>query len=252
MLYCYVPKVACTNWRRVMLVLSGKVRVKNVLDIKAGDVHGRYKRLIPALSDFSKSEIQYRLDNYFKFMFVREPFERLLSAWRNKFQSNMSSSLYFRKQFGRSIVRRFRASEEVSFKEQQKDTPEKVKVRFDEFLQYLVDPVRKEGLNEHWAKYHRLCRPCFVQYDFVGKYETINRDADHVLRSVHADHMVNFPKRSATYKHNSTSSYVEDYYKDIEPSLLRRVYRSYQADFELFRYALPEVLQSQFHADDVQ
>ena len=38
MLYCYVPKVACTNWRRVMLVLSGKVRVKNVLDIKAGDV----------------------------------------------------------------------------------------------------------------------------------------------------------------------------------------------------------------------
>lgn len=251
MLYCYVPKVACTNWRRIMLVLSGKVKVKNVLDLSARDVHGRYKHLVPTLSSFNKAEIQYRLDNYFKFMFVREPFERLLSAFRNKFQSTVATSFYFRKHYGRSIVRRFRASEEGSSGDEQRPNEglENVKVRFDEFLQYLVDPMRKEGLNEHWAKYHRLCRPCSVQYDFVGKYETIGRDAEYVLRSVHADHVVNFPQRSATYKHNGTVSYLGDYYRDIAPSLLRRVYRSYQADFELFRYSVPQDLQSRLYAD---
>ncbi|XP_070192518.1 carbohydrate sulfotransferase 11-like isoform X2 [Littorina saxatilis] len=256
MLYCYVPKVACTNWKRVMLVLSGKVKVNNVLDITAVEVHNRYKDVIPLLSNYPKSEIKYRLDNYYKFMFVREPFERLLSAWRNKFHSNVSSSLYFRKQFGRSILRRFRDSKEIGFaaggggKSKTDAELEKVRVRFDEFLQYLVDPVRTEELNEHWAKYHKLCRPCSVQYDFVGKYETIDEDAEHVLRSVLANHMVNFPKRSATYRHNRTASYFGKFYDDVPPSLLRRVFKAYKLDFDMFDYSVPEELQKRFEADD--
>ena len=63
-------------------------------------------------------------------------------------------------------------------------------MHFDEFLQYLVDPVRTEELNEHWARFAKLCRPCSIKYDFVGKYETINEDADNILRSVGAGHKV--------------------------------------------------------------
>ncbi|KAL8600117.1 hypothetical protein ACOMHN_009724 [Nucella lapillus] len=239
-IYCYIPKVACTNWRRLLLVLSGKVKVKNVLDISGGDVHGRYKRLLPKLSNFNEGERQYRLDNYFKFMFVREPFERLLSAWRNKFQ-NMNP--YFRKNYGQSIVRRFRDSDEVE------DGKEKAAVRFEEFLQYIVDPLRTEALNEHWATYHRLCLPCTVQYDFVGKYENLDIDAEHVLQSIHADHVVNFPKRSASYKHNETSSFLTNFYRNISLPLLRRVYRIYKRDFNLFDYSLPDDMQWMFRGD---
>nr|KAG5708442.1 hypothetical protein BaRGS_026169 [Batillaria attramentaria] len=191
-LYCYIPKVACTNWRRVMLVLSGKVKVKDLMDIQATDVHARYRRFLPTLSDMSMEQIRYRLDNYYKFMFVREPFERLLSAYRNKLQSKHKSSQYFRDTFGRSIIKRFRESQEgdnkggkpVNAKNANKQT-----VHFHEFLQYLVDPVRTEPLNEHWAKYYKLCHPCFMNYDFIGKYDTLEADASHVLKAVHADHV---------------------------------------------------------------
>lgn len=116
------------------------------------------------------------------------------------------------------------------------------RVRMEEFLQYLVDPVRVEPLNEHWEKIHQLCQPCSVRYDFVGRYETIETDADHVLQAVHVDHLVSFPRRSDNYKHNRTSTVVSSAYQDISPKLLWEVYESYQADFELFDYKIPEDL----------
>jgi hypothetical protein len=117
------------------------------------------------------------------------------------------------------------------------------KVRLEEFLQYLVDPVRVEPLNEHWEKIHQLCQPCSVHYDFIGRYETMETDADHVLHAVHADHVVSFPRRSDNYKYSRTSTVVSSAYKDISPELLWEVYQSYEDDFELFDYQIPVELQ---------
>lgn len=40
-MYCYVPKVGCTNWKRIFLMLRGDFEVDNPLDIKAPIVHER-------------------------------------------------------------------------------------------------------------------------------------------------------------------------------------------------------------------
>ena len=119
---------------------------------------------------------------------------------------------------------------------------EKDKVRLEEFLLHLVDPWREGPMNEHWEKYYRLCQPCSVHYDFIGSYDNLEEDAQHVLQAVHADRVVSFPRRSATYKHAQTSAIVSDAYKDIPRSVLRRVYNSYINDFELFNLKPPEEL----------
>uniref|UniRef100_A0A2K5YBB2 Carbohydrate sulfotransferase n=2 Tax=Mandrillus leucophaeus TaxID=9568 RepID=A0A2K5YBB2_MANLE len=81
LLYCYVPKVACTNWKRVLLALSGQTR-GDPRAIPAHEAHAPGR--LPSLADFSPAEINRRLRAYLAFLFVREPFERLASAYRNK------------------------------------------------------------------------------------------------------------------------------------------------------------------------
>ncbi|KAJ8369678.1 hypothetical protein SKAU_G00097060 [Synaphobranchus kaupii] len=104
LLYCYVPKVACTNWKRVLMVLTGDGRYHDPLQIPANEAHvaGRLR----SLSEFSTAEINRRLRTYLKFVFVREPFERLVSAYRNKFTRSYNTA--FHKRYGTKIVRRHR------------------------------------------------------------------------------------------------------------------------------------------------
>jgi len=43
-------------------------------------------RFIPPLDRFSLQKREEIMRNYFKFMFVRHPFERLISAYKDKFE----------------------------------------------------------------------------------------------------------------------------------------------------------------------
>ena len=68
-----------------MIMLSGRMNVSRLEEMEQYDVHHRLqtKYLVP-LSRLRSSAIRYRLRNYFKFMFVRNPFERIVSAYENK------------------------------------------------------------------------------------------------------------------------------------------------------------------------
>jgi hypothetical protein len=81
--YCKVEKVACTTWKRTLLDLTGKVSGARKLGFYR--VHSRFTtQYIRYLSSYKPSEIEDRLKSYYKFMFTRHPFERLVSAFRSK------------------------------------------------------------------------------------------------------------------------------------------------------------------------
>lgn len=42
-LYCFVPKVGCTNWKRVMMMLTGKAKVKTPMNISRAWAHKLFK-----------------------------------------------------------------------------------------------------------------------------------------------------------------------------------------------------------------
>lgn len=222
-LYCYVPKVACSNWKRVLKVLSG------ALDNVKVSIKMDHRSDLVFLGSLKPAEIKYRLKHYFKFMFVREPMARLLSAYRNKFGEIES----YQRKYGVEIIKRYRKGFVRDSKTAGDD------VTFDEFVRYLLDEDA-ERMNEHWMPMYNLCQPCAVSYDFIGSYENLERDAEYVLQRIKAPPSVHFPERQAWYK-PITAETLHYYLCSLPQRLLKELLPKYILDFSLFAYPLPNI-----------
>lgn len=214
--YCYIPKVACTSWKKIMAQLVN-------LNYKGTSVH---KLRFDLLSYHSKSDVLHILNNYYKFMFVRDPYSRLLSAFKDKF-SKKSSDIYVK--YERIIKRtvRLKLVGDANTRTSQKD------INFEAFILYLIDISQKGGrLNEHWRQYYKLCFPCQINYDFIGHYETLEEDARFALQNAGVDELVAFPPVSYT----STKDDLRHFYSEVPPEYISKLQSMYGADFEMFGY----------------
>uniref|UniRef100_A0A8C9NBU2 Carbohydrate sulfotransferase n=1 Tax=Serinus canaria TaxID=9135 RepID=A0A8C9NBU2_SERCA len=205
---------------RHLLVLDGA--------LESVDVQGKmdHKSDLVFLGDMKPEEISYRLKHYYKFIFVRNPMERLLSAYRNKFGEIKE----YQQKYGVEIVRRYRKNGGNSAGDD---------VSFSEFLQYLLDED-VERMNEHWMPIYNLCQPCAVRYDFIGSYERLHADANHVLEHIQSPSFVRFPERQAWYK-PVTAETLHYYLCNTQRRLIRELLPKYILDFSLFAYPLPNI-----------
>lgn len=195
------------------------------------------------LSDLSATEQQQVLMDYTKFIVVRHPFERLLSAYRNKLESDQASALYFHQRIGKQIIRSFRPNASNESLTLGND------VTFMEFVQYLLTPdmsmnyqsnnqSNNQSYNEHWEPISSLCNPCLVKYNVIGKYETLIDDSGLVLKTLGVD-WVTFPAGQRT---SGTAEKLRRYFDNLPISMIRSLYKLYEKDFKLFGYNLDEVL----------
>uniref|UniRef100_A0A3B3H5V8 Carbohydrate sulfotransferase n=1 Tax=Oryzias latipes TaxID=8090 RepID=A0A3B3H5V8_ORYLA len=81
-IYCYIPKVACTNWKRTLIALKQNEPYPDPMSFKSNMVH-KFDRF-RLLKHYSMPERKAKLKHYTKFLFVRDPFVRLISAYRDK------------------------------------------------------------------------------------------------------------------------------------------------------------------------
>ncbi|XP_071440162.1 carbohydrate sulfotransferase 11 [Hetaerina americana] len=229
LLYCYVPKVACTNWKRIFMMLTGKVNSSKALDIPASDAHG--KGILMSLSNYTSDEIEFYISKFTKFVFVRHPFERLLSAYRNKLEQHYLSSQYFHMRFGRHIVKHYRQNPSKDSLIKGDD------VTFQEFSAYLTNPDNN-SFNEHWKPIFDLCHLCIIDYDIIGKYETLYEDAEFILKQIGKSDIM-FPR---AVKPSKTLSKLQKYYSTLSHKVINDLYNIYKMDFELFEYNLDDYL----------
>ncbi|KAJ9598199.1 hypothetical protein L9F63_011119 [Diploptera punctata] len=229
LLYCYVPKVACTNWKRVFMILNGMANSTDPLKIPASLAH--HKDSIPRLSNYSSAEINIILKTYTKFLFVRNPFERLLSAYHNKLEQHYQSSKYFQSRIGRHIVKHYRQNASKESLSKGDD------VTFKEFATYLI--AEEQGnFNEHWRPIYNLCHPCSINYDIIGKYETFDQDSEFILKQIGVTNIA-FPHAP---KSSRTTSNLEKYFSTLEHKIVMQLYNVYAKDFKLFGYSLEDML----------
>ncbi|XP_012586208.1 PREDICTED: carbohydrate sulfotransferase 8 [Condylura cristata] len=227
-LYCEVPKAGCSNWKRVLMVLAGLA--SSTADIQHNTVH--YGSALKRLDTFDRQGILHRLSTYTKMLFVREPFERLVSAFRDKFEHPNS---YYHPVFGKAILARYRAN---ASREALRTGSG---VRFPEFVQYLLDVHRPVGMDIHWDHVSRLCSPCLIDYDFVGKFESMEDDANFFLRLIHAPRNLTFPrfKDRHSQEARTTGRITHRYFAQLSALQRQRAYDFYYMDYLMFNYSKP-------------
>ncbi|RXN18511.1 carbohydrate sulfotransferase 12-like protein [Labeo rohita] len=247
-IYCFVPKVACTNWKRVMIVLSQNLKAPDgapyldPLDIPLTMIHNStlhktFNKLWMRFGRYSRPLMHHKLKNYTKFLFVRDPFVRLISAFRDKF---VKPDEYFYNMYGSVMLRRYANISEPpdSVKEA---FAEGIRLSFTHFIKYLLDPQTEEEkpFNEHWQQMYRLCHPCQIEYDFIGKLETLDEDTEHLLKILGLDNYIHFPPG---YENRTALDWEQEWFANISVADRRKLYRLYETDFRLFEYDKPETL----------
>ncbi|XP_011618709.2 carbohydrate sulfotransferase 12-like [Takifugu rubripes] len=236
-IYCFVPKVACTNWKRVMVALhkNSTGPYEDPLSIPPESVHDN--EVLTFLSDFPKPERIARMKHYTKFLFVRNPFVRLISAFRDKFQKR-NNVVYQRT--SRHILKKYgNISDPPASVDEAFDSG--LHVSFSNFIQFLVDPEteKDEPFESHWKQMHRLCHPCLIDYDFIGHQETLQMDVEHLLTILNLENDITFP---TSPENISAQDDLSNWFGVLPLEDRRKLYKTYEPDFELFGYPKPEEL----------
>lgn len=199
---------------------------KNVKDGKI--IHDRANHKF--LDSYSDKGIKIRLKNYYKFVFVRDPLERLLSAYRNKFEQNSRNDSYYLQRFTKEIVDSFKMKEPTS------DNT----VTFLKFIHY----ISSIGFNKdvHWKTYDALCHPCDIRYDFIGDFNDMAEEAPYILRRTGMDKVVTFPP----FRTHNTRSKMLKSYASIPKAKIVQLVKLFEKDYEMFNYQFPGPLSDLF------
>ena len=167
-------------------------------------------------------------------MIVRHPFERILSAYRDKLEHRKDREFYYR-HYGRQIVKSQREGNSTFAN---RDEP-----TFVEFLKFLV---KTHIFDEHWRPFTAECAPCQMNYQIILKMESVEEEQLflatklNLLDCLIAVNSTGWLWENTNPNGRTEHKYAEEYYREVPQQLLQQVYTLYETDFRLFEYSPTE------------
>jgi len=208
-----VPKVACTTIKMALQTWEGCAPEPG----RWADVHA--SRAGPALLAYPAAQIveMLRSPDYLRFSFVRNPYSRLVSAWKSKLAWDDP-------QYDR-LRASIRGACGYPFADGQRAGP----VAFRDAVECLLDDPA--AFDDHWSRQIDLLAADVIDYHVVGRFERFGQDFHAILRRLQAPAEV-IDVASQVYNPPRPMALAALY----DAPLAGRVYGHYIADFEAFGY----------------
>lgn len=162
-----------------------------------------------------------------KFIIVRHPFERLLSAYRDKLE-HMKGREYYYRRYGQYITHRYRAKQSNLTSREPS---------FTEFLQFIA---KEKRFDEHWVPFIDSCQPCSMNYDYIFKFESLIGEYNYFIREHNLQYYLNYSRSeriSTNFQGITDDAVAEKYFEQVPVALLLSIFNIYQLDFLLFSYS---------------
>ncbi len=205
------PKVACTTIKRTLHALEGLPPPD-----PWWDVHDAAPEL--RLSHYSASEVQQMLTSpdYLRFAIVRNPYDRMLSAWKSKILAHRDTQY---------APLRVEIRQAFDYPAGVEDSPI---VAFGDFVRFVTSTSHPDA---HWSRQVSVLACDDVSYDVIGRFENFVTDFRAILERLDA------PPPVLALAAEVTNPTV-----DLPPAaaydsdLAKIVYDYYREDFERFGY----------------
>jgi hypothetical protein len=222
--YISVPKVACTSLKTTLLPLFELDNTAHRVTRNGGATGFRVHELFAkSRYQISKEQFMSRLDDryqeYFKFAFVRNPWDRLVSCYFNKLVDVKETDL------GKPALR----------SRGKKDSKLYKGMPFAEFVE-TVHGIPDNEANSHFvSQYEIICGPGrdeLIMADFVGRFENLAADFDAVAERIGSAQKLQLP-----HLHRFGSRKSRSYTDLYDERLKNLVHERYQEDIEIFGYS---------------
>lgn len=219
--FCFIPKVASTRVKEFFLNISD-IPLSDKARQKPTNMHNFANSVLHRVSPMYYPTTTAR--RFFKIMFVRHPFDRLVSAFRSKAEVSRETGSYFYENFWDRVMITLRGRDNVN---------ETSRLTFPEFVWYLSHTLER-NYDPHWAPYWSRCDPCIVDYDFIGKMETASHDFPYAFEKVGFNNTSHWWQNAKPISRSLTLKY----FSQLTDKEVLTLYQIYKLDFMLFGYDL--------------
>jgi len=241
--WCENYKVGSSTWAEQLLKLKG------IAIGPTTQIHKLAEELFPV--EENKVARRAALKRDVTFLVARHPFERLLSAYKDKLSRPMTRTKsgpteehphWSFHPFGtiqQIILHRYR------LKPGHKRAPS-----FSEFCHFLVNEVQppwqservsKLANNAHWRPITTNCNLCRQRYSMVMHLDTLARDMAYLSQKLNLNIDPGFIRREGGGGRTSQNRTLQAF-TGVHPKTIRKLYQLYRLDFELFGFSAEEYL----------
>ncbi|XP_064122553.1 carbohydrate sulfotransferase 11-like [Macrobrachium nipponense] len=211
-IYCAVPKVARSSWRKAWMLLS---RMSfNVTGIGEDKIEEAFKER--TMRDIqNRDDLKYRLTNYKKIIVVRHPVERLLAVFLDDVHNPALGSHVLPR------VRQTRPEATIA------------NISWPEFVQYIIS----EGVidSQLLLPYEDVCHPCAIDYDFVVTLETFKEDSDNVVELLGGSKSERV--QLSPIEEPLDGARVKAFVDSLSATELKALKSKYRRDMKMFHYS---------------
>ncbi|XP_052062363.1 carbohydrate sulfotransferase 8-like [Mytilus californianus] len=151
LIFCQIQKAASTFWKRI------------IFNQTTPGTKG-----LPSILNLGVAEDKFK--HYFKFLFVRDPYNRLFSGYIDKL---FNPNVMYWKAAGIPAKRLSNPEADSSCGHD---------VTFAEFINYIIALEKTPDMRDrHFFSMYEHCAPCDHKIDYVGKMETFSKDSKFIF-----------------------------------------------------------------------
>ncbi|XP_022095997.1 carbohydrate sulfotransferase 11-like [Acanthaster planci] len=248
--YCTIPKVSSTTILRMLLNVTGHLN-PNKHNVQP---HQLGLRKFTSLDYYDLGEAQQILATYKKFLFVRNPLERLLSAYRNKIETNVDPAFKTLRNFIGSVNGHTKLVPKIAKTKLRLRTSgtvvQKSHVTLSQFASFVLAEKKSTlkrarlSLYKHWCPMYEICQPCLVDYDWIGHFDSLQTDIRSILMALVGENRTFYvPRHDPKHVTNSADENTQrQLFATLSSSNIKALIKYYEIDSDLFGFDIPKII----------